>query len=175
MLGFQNMYFLFMCQMWLQSFICYKMWKFGQFYFYVWYFNKITGVQVELPIPLIYVPGTGEQQCLSTNQCGFYNFCKGSQKKHFYQIILESYIKFRRDFFFKDWQFFGLSNAAATKVWPHLAQFRICPMLDGDKCSDKRSIKLDTKCNLYTVNPFPHWWVLYVDKHQGSFASMLCI
>ena len=48
------MYVLFMCQMCLQSFICYKM---GKFYFYVWYFNQITGVQVELPIPLIYVPG----------------------------------------------------------------------------------------------------------------------
>ena len=45
-----------MCQMWLQSFICYKMWKSWQFYVYGWYFNQITGVQVELPIPLIYVP-----------------------------------------------------------------------------------------------------------------------
>ena len=83
-------------------------------------------------------------------------FVKGHRRNISIKLYWNPTSKFRKYFFFEDWQFFYLSNAAATKVWPHLAQFRTCPMLDGDKCSDKRSIKLDTKCNLYTVNPFPH-------------------
>ena len=50
MLSFQNMYVLYMYQMWLESFICYKMWKFGQFNFSMWFFNLIKGVQSCLPL-----------------------------------------------------------------------------------------------------------------------------
>ena len=78
-LSFQNMYVLFI---WLHSFICYKMWTFGQFYFSMWYFNQVTGIQLELLIPLTYVPEHGHNYLYTYSEDGVVIALRCNNTKH---------------------------------------------------------------------------------------------
>ena len=60
-------------------------------------------------------PDAASLPYFSTNQYGLDNFCKGSPKEYFYQIIIESDNQIQRRLFLS-LKVFPLSDDAATKV-----------------------------------------------------------